>query len=147
MGHYCGTLLQGTLVGNSCRAFLSHSCGRTLLSDTLVGTLVGFCRTGLVCKSQLLCLQAPKVTPQVRKTSVSYETSSKIHSSSLQNKRFARDFLKTSHLKSAKQAFRTRPPPTVTHQVCKTSVSYETSSKSHASSLQNERFESSKSVL
>ena len=37
-------------------------------------------------------------------------------------------------------AFRTRRPPKVMRTVSKTSVSYETSSKSHASSLQDERF-------
>ena len=37
-----------------------------------------------------------KVTRQVSKTSVSYETSSKSHSSSLQNERFVRDFLQKS---------------------------------------------------
>ena len=82
----------------------------------------------------------PKVTRQVSKTSVSYETSSKTHTSSLQNERFVRDFLKKSHVKSPKRAFRTRLPQKVTRQVSKTSVSYETSSKSHTSSLQNERF-------
>ena len=48
---------------------------------------------------------------------------------------FIRDFLQKS-----KRAFRTRLPPKVTCQVSKTSVSYKTSSKSHVSSLQNERF-------
>ena len=52
---------------------------------------------------------------------------------------FVRDFLQKSHVKSPKRAFRTRLPPKVTCQVSKTSVSYETSSKSHVSSLQNER--------
>ena len=75
MGHFCGTLLWDTLVGYS--------------SETL----------------------------QVGKS-------------------FARDFLKSSHVESAKRAFRTRLP----QEVCKASVSYETSSKSHASSLQNEHF-------
>ena len=101
----------------------------------------------------------PKVTRQVSKTSVSYEyeTSSKSHTSSLQNERFVRDFpkshasslkndrfvrdfLQKSHVESPKRAFRTRLPPKVTLRGCKTSVSYETSSKSHASSLKNERF-------
>ena len=58
------------------------------------------------------------------KTSVSYETSSKSHPSSLQNEHFARDFfqnslvkypkrdfLKNSPFKSAKRAFRARLPP------------------------------------
>ena len=57
----------------------------------------------------------PKVTRQVSKTSVSYETSSKSHTSWLQNERFVRDFLKNSHVK-----------------VCNPSVSYETSSQSQA---------------
>ena len=56
-------------------------------------------------------------------TSVSYETSSKTHTSSLQSERFA------------------RLPPKFTRQPSKTRVSYdETSSKTHASSLQNKRF-------
>ena len=75
----------------------------------------------------------PKVTRTVSKTSVSYETSSKSHTSSLQNKRFVRDFLQKSHVKSAKRALRTRLPQKVTRQVSKTSVSYETSSKTHMS--------------
>ena len=62
------------------------------------------------------------------------------HASRLQDERFVRDFLQKSHVKSPKRAFRTRRPPKVTRQVSKTSVSYETSSKSHASNLQNERF-------
>ena len=74
------------------------------------------------------------------KTSVSYETSSKSYASSLKTEHFVRDVLQKSHVKSQKQAFRTRLPPKVTRQVSKTSVSYETSSKSHTSSLQNERF-------
>ena len=62
----------------------------------------------------------------------SYETSSKSHTSILQNERFVRDFLQKSHVKSPKRAFRTRLPPKVTCQVSKTSMSYETSSKSQA---------------
>ena len=78
--------------------------------------------------------------------SVSYETSSKSHASRLQGERFVRDFLQKSRVKSPKRAFRTRLPPKshtsafrtrlpqkVTRQVSKTSVSYETSSKSHTS--------------
>ena len=100
MGHSCGALLRDTLVG--------HSYG-TLIRDTLVGHS-------------------------------SYETSPKSHTSSLQNERFVRDFLQKSHVESPKRAFRTRLPPKITCQVSKTSVSYETSSKSHVSSLQTERF-------
>ena len=71
----------------------------------------------------------------------SYETSSKSHAARLQDERFVRDyFLQKSRVKSQKRAFRTRLPPKVTRQVSKTSVSYETSSKSHAARLQDERF-------
>ena len=75
----------------------------------------------------------PNVTLRGCKTSVSYETSSKSHASSLQNERFVRDFLQTSRCEAARRAFRTRLPPKVTRQVSKTSVSHETSSKSHMS--------------
>ena len=46
-------------------------------------------------------------------TSVSYETSSNSHTSSLQNDRFVRDFLKNSHVKVCKRGFHTRLPPEV----------------------------------
>ena len=62
---------------------MGHSC-RTLLWDTPVGHTL---RTRL----------PPKVTLRGCKTSVSYETSSKSHASSLKNKRFARDFLQKSN--------------------------------------------------
>ena len=69
--------------------------------------------------------------------SVSYEDLaywyfSKSHMSSLQNERFARDFLKNSHFKSAKQAFRITLLPKFTRQAAKTSIPYETSSNSQA---------------
>ena len=92
---------------------MGHSC-RTLLWDTPVGHTL---RTRL----------PPKVTLRGCKTSVSYETSSKSHASSLKNERFVRDLLQNSHVKSPKRAFRTRLPPKVTCQVPKTSVSYESS--------------------
>ena len=129
MGHSYRTLLWDTLKGHSCETLLwdtvaGHSCG-TLLWDTLVGHS---CRD--------------TVCPHTRSShaSVSYETSSKSHASRLQDERFVRDFLQKSHVESPKRAFRTRLPPKVTLRGCKTSVSYETSSKSHASSLKNERF-------
>ena len=107
-------------MGYSCRTFLwGHSC-RTLLWDALVGHTL---RTRL----------PPKVTLRRCKTSVSYETSSKSHASSLKKERFVRDFLQKSHVKSPKRAFRPRLPPKVTCQVPKASVSYETSSKTHIS--------------
>ena len=55
-------------------------------------------------------------------------------SSSLQKERFVRDVFHKSHVKSPKQVFRARFPPKHTREVCKTS------SNSHRSSLQNERF-------
>ena len=60
--------------------------------------------------------------------------------SSLQNERFVRDFLRNSCVNPPKRALRARLPQKLTLRVCKTSVSYETSSKTNASSLQNERF-------
>ena len=135
MKHSCGTLLRDTPV--------QHSCG-TLIWDTLWDTLLGhFCRTLLwdtLVGHTLRTRLPPKVTLRGCKTSVSYETSSKSHASSLKNEHFVRDFLQKSHVKSQKRAFPTRLPPKVTRQVSKTSVSFETSSKSHTSRLQNERF-------
>ena len=81
--------------------------------------------------------------PDILLESVTQTKSSQVchfPTSSLQNDRFVRDFLQKSRVKSPKRAFRTRLPPKVTRQVSKTSVSYETSSKSHTSSLQNDRF-------
>ena len=126
MGHSCRTLLwdmRDTLVGHSYGTLLwdtleGYSC-RTLLWDTPVGHTL---RTRL----------PPKVTLRGCKTSVSYETSSKSHASSLKNKRFVRDFLQKSRCEAARRAFRTRLPPKATRQVSKTSVSHETSSKSPA---------------
>ena len=107
-GHSYGTLLWDTLVGRSCGALLwdtlaGHPC-RKLLWDTLVGHS---CRALFVRdflqKSRVKSPERafstrlpPKVTCQVSKTSVSYETSSKIPMS-----------------KSAKRAYRTRLPPKV----------------------------------
>ena len=51
------------------------------------------------------------------------KTSCKSPTSSTQNERFARDFLRNSDIKSPKQAFRTRLTPKVTRRVSKTSVS------------------------
>ena len=55
----------------------------------------------------------------------SRETSCKTLTSSTQNERFARDFLRNSDIKSPKRAFRPSLTPKVTRQVSKTSVSYE----------------------
>ena len=67
---------------------------------------------------------------QVSKTSVSFETSSKKHTSSLQNERFVRDFLQKSHVKSQNKRY-VRDFLKNSHvKVRKTNVSYETSSKS-----------------
>ena len=109
MGHSYRTLLWNTLKGPK-----GQSC-ETLLWDTVAGHSCGtLLRDTLVGHS-------------------SYETFSKSHSSSLQNERFVRDFLQKSHVKSPKRAFRTSLPPKVTCQVSRTSVSYETSFKTHMS--------------
>ena len=96
---------------------MGHSCG------TLEALLRAF-RTGRPPKVTLRgCARrafrsrlSPKVTRQVSKTSASCETSSKSHTSSLQNERFVRDFLQKSRVKSPKRAFRTRLPPKLTCQ-------------------------------
>ena len=170
MGHTCGTLLRrtllwDTLVGHSCTCgtllwdtLVGHSCGT--LWDTLVGhsygtllwdTLVGYsCRTllwdtlvGHSCGILLYTLVGHSCRSHSCGTLLTsvfvrdFLQKSRVKS---QNERFVRDFLQKSHVKSPKRAFRTRLPPKVTLRGCKTSVSYETSSKSHASSLKNERF-------
>ena len=113
MGHSCGTL-EAVL-----RAFRTRRPPKV--------TLRGCARRAF--RSRL----SPKVTRQVSKTSASYETSSKSHTSSLQNERsyetsskshvsslqnerFVRDFLQKSRVKSPKRAFRTRLPPKLTRQ-------------------------------
>ena len=92
----------------------------SLLRDTLEGrsgrTLWYFKSAKRAFRSRL----PPKVTCQVSKTSISHETSFNIHSSSLQNEHFARDFLQNSLVKSPKRAFRARLPQKLTLEVCKT---------------------------
>ena len=106
MGHSSGTLVE-----NSCRtlALVRRSCGALLLKSPKVNRRVS--------KTSVRTRPAPKVTRQVCKASISYETSCKIHSSSLQSERFARGFLKSSRFESAKRAFRTRLPPKFMRQV------------------------------
>ena len=80
--------------------------------------------------SMLAIFKYPKIIRQVSKTSVSLETSSKKHTSSLQNERFVRDFLQKSHVKSQNKRY-VRDFLKNSHvKVHKTNVSYETSSKS-----------------
>ena len=118
--HTCRSLCRSLL-----RARVEHSC-RTILRDTLVGhTLAGY-RTlgghscGLVgqsCGARF------------------WGTTTKVSKVNRHG-----DLLQKSHVKSAKRAFRARPPQKLTLQVSKTNVSHKTSSKTHTSSLQNERF-------
>ena len=105
---------------------MGYSC-KTFLWDTPVGYTL---RTRL----------PPKVTLRGCKTSVSYETSSKSHASSLKNERFVRDFLQKTHVKSPKRAFRTRLPPKVTCQVPKQTIRTRLPQKLSCQSPQNERF-------
>ena len=71
----------------------------------------------------------------------SYGTSSKSHAARLQDERLRTKLPPEVTLsRLQRRAFRTRLPPKVTRQVSKTSASYETSSKSHAARLQDERF-------
>ena len=155
MGHSCGTLLRGSLVGHSCKTLFTLVCHSTLLWDTwdafvensgtrlLWGTLarlsrhncqkplpaqhfycqgassevtrhnlVGHCGTlAHDTMAGTLSKLLPKLTVQVSKTSVFPETSSKGHTSSLQNKRFTRDFFQNSLVKSLQnERFRTKLP-------------------------------------
>ena len=106
-----------------------HS-GGTLIRDTLVGHFLQKSR----CEAARQAFRTrlpPKVTRQVSKTSVSNETSSKSHTSSLQNERFVRDFLQKSHVKPPKTSV-SYETSSKTHKVCKTNVSHEASSKSPA---------------
>ena len=111
MGHSYRTLLWNTLVGHSCRTLLwdtlvGHSCGTIALSPAFRALDTHDLRRGLRAHGTnrtLACIwctrhaRSPqRVARQVSKTSVSYETSSKTHTS-----------------KSAKRAFRTRLPPKV----------------------------------
>ena len=96
VGHFCGTLLWDALVGHSCGTLfwdtlVGHSC-RKLLWDTLVGVKSP--------KQAFRVRLPPQVTREFSKTSLSYDTSSKTHTSSLHNERFVRDFLKTNTLPS-----------------------------------------------
>ena len=96
MGHSCGTL-EAVL-----RAFRTRRPPKVALRGC----------TRRAFRSRL----SPKVTRQVSKTSASYETSSKSHTSSLQNERFVREILQKARVKSPKRAFRTRNPPKLTCQ-------------------------------
>ena len=98
-GHPCG--LRDTLVRHSCgtlsyssRTLVGHS-SRTLLWDILVGhycgTLLWDTLVGHSCGTLLRDTLFTKVNRHVSRTSVSYETSSESHMSSLQNEHFARD--------------------------------------------------------
>ena len=79
-------------------------------------------------------------TEKAPKTIVSCEASSKFHSTSSQNERFARCFRQFSQKQLPKRSFRARLPRNFTEQASKTSVSCEASSKFHRTSSQNERF-------
>ena len=79
-------------------------------------------------------------TEKAPKTIVSCEASSKFHSTSSQNERFARCFRPFSQKKLPKRSFRARLPRNFKEQASKKIVSCEASSKFHSTSSQNERF-------
>ena len=80
-------------------------------------------------------------TEKAPKTIVSCEASSKFHSTSSQNERFARCcFRQFSQKQLPKQAFRARLPRNFKEQASKKIVSCEASSKFHRTSSQNNRF-------
>ena len=126
VGNSCGTLLWDTLVGHSFGTLLwdtlvGHSC-RTLLWDTLVGHSCGTLLWDTLVGHS------------------SYETSSKSHTSSLQNERFVRDVLQKSHVKSPTRAFRTRLPPKPHVKSPKRAFRTRLPQKLTRQSLQNVRF-------
>ena len=79
-------------------------------------------------------------TEKAPKTIVSCEASSKFHSTSSQNERFARCFRPFSQHKLAKRSFRAMLPTIFTEKASKTIVSCEASSKFQRKGFQNERF-------
>ena len=79
-------------------------------------------------------------TEKAPKTIVSCEASSKFHSTSSQNERFARCIRQFSQKKLPKRSFRARLPRNFKEQASKKIVSCEASSKFHSTSSQNERF-------
>ena len=79
-------------------------------------------------------------TEKAPKTIVSCEASSKFHSTSSQNERFARCFRQFSQKQLPKRSFRARLPRNFKEQASKKIVSCEASSKFHRTSSQNERF-------
>ena len=115
-GHSSATLLHVTLVGHSCRTLLHFV--RDFFQNSLVKS-----------PKRAFCTGLPqKLTLEVCKTSISSETSAKIHALSLQNERFVRDPLQKSDVKvsktsisdfyshvskSPKRLLRTRFPPKV----------------------------------
>ena len=79
-------------------------------------------------------------TEKAPKTIVSCEASSKFHSTSSQNERFARCFRQFSQKQLPKRSFRARLLRNFKEQASKKIVSCEASSKFHRTSSQNERF-------
>ena len=77
---------------------------------------------------------------QASKKIVLCEASSKFHSTSSQNERFARCFRQFSQKRLPKRSFRARLPRNFKEQASKKIVSCEASSKFHSTSSQNERF-------
>ena len=105
MGPSCRTLLWGTLVGSSCGAVFWDTFDTT--NHPAHQRHAAFTPA---------CFALPSGTASRKHTS---------HQ--------GRAFLQKSRVQSPKRAFRARLPPTVTRQVSKTSISYETSSKTHMS--------------
>ena len=87
------------------RTLVQHSC-RTLLRDKISLQKSTVTSPERALRARFL----PKVTRQVYRASVSCEIHSKSYTSSVQDKRFGRDFFKNSRVKSPKRAFRTRRP-------------------------------------
>ena len=126
MGHCCGTLLWDTLKGHSCETLLrdtvaGHSCG-TLLWDTHLehscGTLL--CLVGHSCRRLLWDTLVRHSCGTLRDTLAGHSCKSpkrafrtrlpqKLTCQSLQNDRFARDFLQKSSGNTHRSTHITQP--------------------------------------
>ena len=126
VGHSCRTLFRGTLVPHTCAFSRTHAS--SLQNERFIRDFLAFARDFLQksdVKSPEQTLRArvfSKLMRQVSKTSVLYEGTSKIDTSSLQNERLVRDFLhkfraryplRSTRRSLQKRALRTRLPSKV----------------------------------
>ena len=122
MGHSRRTLWSDTVVLQVYKTSASYETSSQSHASSLQNEHFArdffqkYCNSSSSPKCALRTRLPQKLTLEVCKTSVSDETSSKSHASSLQDNRFVRDFLQKSRVESPKRAFRTRLPPKLTCQ-------------------------------